>query len=43
MPKAPAQQMAGSGVLTIEEQNKFAPAPFLAKTPLASTNLTNLV
>lgn len=43
IPKAPVQKIAGSGVLTIEEQNKLAPAPFLANTPLASTNLTNLV
>jgi predicted phage tail protein len=43
IPKAPSQKIAGSGVLTIEEQNKLAPAPFLANTPLASTNLTNLV
>jgi uncharacterized membrane protein len=43
VPKATVQQTAGSGVLTIEEQNKLAPAPFLANTPIASTNLTNLV
>jgi hypothetical protein len=43
IPKAAATNLAGSGVLTVEEQAKMKPAPLLPIIPAGSTNLTSFV
>lgn len=43
IPKAAATNLAGSGVLTVEEQAKMKPAPLLPNVPAGSTNLTSFV
>jgi hypothetical protein len=43
IPKTQAKNVAGSGVLTIEEQAKLIPAPLLPIVPAGSTNLNNFV
>ena len=43
IPKTQSKNVAGSGVLTIEEQAKLIPAPLLPIVPAGSTNLNNFV